>query len=174
MGQRCEFKDLDGTYVCEYLDISLAVQSVILLIFSLQWETTTSSRCQPLHRLQRRDERLRGGRHHHPRHRHGRFGLHQAQTPSEDEEDWGDQVRQAGRSGLFLTRDLSRRQTLEYSEESTTSPGVSLRLEDDRSDLRWARSEEREEREEREESVMRGTISYCLAATPTQVFRAPR
>ena len=83
-------------------------------------------------------------------------------------------MRQAGRSGLFLTRDLSRRQTLEYSEESTTSPGVSLRLEDDRSDLRWARSEEREEREEREESVMRGTISYCLAATPTQVFRAPR
>ena len=75
---------------------------------------------------------------------------------------------------MFLTRDLSRRQTLEYSEESTTSPGVSLRLEDDRSDLRWARSEEREEREEREESVMRGTISYCLAATPTQVFRAPR
>ena len=72
---------------------------------------------------------------------------------------------------MFLTRDLSRRQTLEYSEESTTSPGVSLRLEDDRSDLRWARSEEREEREE---SVMRGTISYCLAATPTQVFRAPR
>ena len=66
---------------------------------------------------------------------------------------------------------------MEYSEESTTSPGVSLRLEDDRSDLRWARSEEREEREEREEgeeSVMRGTISYCLAATPTQVFRAPR
>ena len=83
-------------------------------------------------------------------------------------------MRQVGRSGLFLTRDLNRRQTLEYSEESTTSPGVSLRLEDDRSDLRWARSEEREEREEREESVMRGTISYCLAATPTQVFRAPR
>ena len=79
---------------------------------------------------------------------------------------------------MFVTRDLSRRQTLEYSEE--TSPGVRLRLEDDRAGLRWARSEEGEERGEGGEggeggeSVMRGTISYCLAATPTQVFRAPQ
>ena len=64
----------------------------------------------------------------------------------------------------FVTRDLSRRQTLEYSEEA--SPGVRMRVEDDRSGVRWSRSEER--------SVMRGTISYCLAATPTQVFRAPQ
>ena len=62
---------------------------------------------------------------------------------------------------MFVTRDLSRRQTLEYSEEA--SPGVRMRLEDDRSEVRWWRSED---------SVMRGTISYCLAATPTQVFRA--
>ena len=76
---------------------------------------------------------------------------------------------------MFVTRDLSRRQTLEYSEE--TSPGVRLRLEDDRAGLRWARPEEGEERGEGGEggeSVMRGTISYCLAATPTQVFRAPQ
>ena len=85
-------------------------------------------------------------------------------------------MRERGRRfGLFVTRDLSRRQTLEYSEE--TSPGVRLRLEDDRAGLRWARSEEGEERGEGGEggeSVMRGTISSCLAATPTQVFRAPQ
>ena len=85
MGQRCEFKDLDGTYVCKYLDGIRTV--LILLIFSVQREVTAGSRIRPELSVQRRDQRVRGGRHPRPRHGHSGPGLHQAETERKDEED---------------------------------------------------------------------------------------
>ena len=106
MGQRCEFKDLDGTYVCEYL--GGVGTFLILVIFSIQREVTSGGRLRPQLRLQRRHQRVRRGHHHRPRDRHRGSSVHQAETESQDEEDRGDEVREREELLVVLTRDISQ------------------------------------------------------------------
>ena len=61
--------------------------SLDCVVFSIQREVTPGSRLQPRLGVQRRHQRVRGGRHHRPRHGHGGTRLHQAETQSKDEKN---------------------------------------------------------------------------------------
>jgi len=122
MGQRCEFKDLDGTYVSSSERLRAAAAASLSSVYSAGTNVFVGVIIIVL-------------------------GTATAALVF---------TKRRHRIKMRKIEEI-RRQTLEYSEE--TSPGVRMSVEDDRSGVRWSRSEE---------SVMRGTISYCLAATPTQ------